>query len=443
MKNHLKRVFIILFCMLSYFLLTSQENINEFVDEFENNTTHKNAVYENYNIITGALNILEQSNDNPDKSAFYINNKEQPLVARYNIYNASKITVSFYSSYGSFATKINSTNPIYFLGYNSMSTNTPKYPIYIYNRKSYIIGADNKVYTGQFDNSIFNTNIFKNIPNAPDPSILKNTVGVSITISDGDNIIETVPITMEHAEKITSSNLYYHTVSAVIPDGTEFITVSLKDIDLIYDDTNTLLDSQSYYSALASVKITGDDLKTYISKPRDVSGETYPYHPSSSQNNIGSNSSDSSLEQDDSSSQQSTNTIAPYYSEQYFSDFDSNYTESSRYTYANRAAPENQYNQLFGSANQYDNSDNHNNYIGNWGGTNILQNIPSSSPPEQISAEPSSSATPHNSSSETSSSKIEPDVPSNNSLSILPVLITVPICLGTITIVYFITKSKK
>lgn len=432
MKNILKRVVLVLSCMIVYMFFVSQSTIDTFIDDFTSDKTHKNAAYENYNIINGDLNSLSNYPECPDSTVFFIANRQKPLVAKYNIYNASHITVSFYSSFGSFATKNKFGFPFYYLGYTNNSDNSTMYPVYLYDRRLYTVD-NNNVYTGFDDSDEWGINYFRNFNGSPDVSDLINKLGVNISVSDGENSLSYVDVSLDNVQYIASAGLYYHTVSAIIPDNTEYVSVSLWDIDQIFDDNNIPIShKQNYYSAIANVTIKGNDLKLSNSVPRDVSGSTLPFYP-----DIKPKSSSST------NSQNSSNSSSKEGMSSYVND-DNSYSQQSRQTYAKRIAPNVGYSSQLGQVVRSYSGDDTEIINPNWGGTNVLQFVPESSDVAEVSSEETVQ-----SSSISVSSYVQTVPQTDNGTTVeknkfvIPTIIISAFCIITTQVViYFLRKPK-
>ena len=459
MNSYIKRLVIVISLILTYLVFLSQSGIDTFTDDFEDDKTHTNAVYENYNILKGDMNILEHFSDCPDSTAFFVANRQKPVVAKYNVYNASTITVNFYSSFGSFSTKNRVSFPLYYLGYTSLSDNTTTHPVYIYNRRLYTVTPDGTVYTG-FDDFYENgLNYFKEESISPSVSDLKNQLGINISVADSNNHLQFIDTSLDDVKYIPSAGLYYHTVTAEIPSGTEFITVSMWDIDQIFDENNNVIShKQNFFSALAGVEIQGNNLEFSKSIPREVSGETLPYtksEMSSSTNSSQSNSrtNEVSLSEENSSVADSSTVSFPINIPYEFdSEFDNNYSsiESvSEPTYAIRQAPNSEYNNNMGKASQFG-TESGGNTAGNlnWGGTNVLQHIPvpSSSETDSSKDESSSEISSTQSSSVASNSSQMSEVQTSQKSSnkaIVPTIIISSFCIISTQIILYILKKPQ
>lgn len=384
MNKTLKRLLTVLFCILSYLFFLSQSSIDRFVDDFENDETIDNATYQNYSTVPGDINIANSILGCPDNSVFYIENAHEPLIVRYRIYNASRITVSFYSSFGSFATK-NQIYDLYHLGYNDNTDKTVFYPIYLYNGRMYMVNEDNKVYTSYED--IFFKHSFKEFGNEPDVSQLSDKLGVSISVGDEDNNLQLIDTSIETVEYMSTSGLYHHTVSGNIPEGTEYITVSLRDVVELFDDTdNVISGNQNLFSAIAKVSIFGNDLKFFDPNREQSFGSTLPYYPEESSSSKQSEQSEQTSESEpfESSSYESVNSRS---SSPNIPSVD--YSETVNQTYARRSRFGSGYDQNTGRT--IINPDENNTAIpvspgSNWSGTNVLQYVkpPSSEAVEEV-----------------------------------------------------------
>lgn len=326
MKSY-KIILVFIVLLVISILFQSQTKFKDLIDEFDGNNPYGIAEYNNLYRYNKDFGVTEGMVSCPD-STVYIMSDFSPASVIYPVDGAEKIQVSFYSSSSHCATE--SIFPErYFLGENMYSSNLPQ-RLYLYDGFMYM--KDNNmdllearyVYADHPDNiyDLVNGGIStgieyiefiksnKNIL----PSDLEN-LGITVLVSEGENKpftkIQDYVVDIKTPAAIGSSldNLYYHQVTANIPENTKIIKVVLTDFENILDINGNDISNKynKHFAALANVHISGESMKIY-NKDEDVSSEL-PSSSLSSSSDISSSSNQSSSEY--SSSQTSSEVSKP------------------------------------------------------------------------------------------------------------------------------------